>query len=64
MGDGKDATTAAAAAAAPADATETAKKVPTKRICCACPETKKARDACVFEKGEEGCKQFIEVCCF
>lgn len=28
--------------------------------CCACPETKKARDACIVEKGEENCKDLIE----
>ncbi|XP_025921253.1 cytochrome c oxidase copper chaperone isoform X2 [Apteryx rowi] len=28
--------------------------------CCACPETKKARDACIIEKGEENCGHLIE----
>ncbi|KAM5280875.1 cytochrome c oxidase copper chaperone [Ctenodactylus gundi] len=28
--------------------------------CCACPETKKARDACIIEKGEEHCGHLIE----
>ncbi|TEA31598.1 hypothetical protein DBR06_SOUSAS7710034, partial [Sousa chinensis] len=28
--------------------------------CCACPETKKARDACIIEKGEENCGPLIE----
>ncbi|XP_056098218.1 cytochrome c oxidase copper chaperone [Rhinichthys klamathensis goyatoka] len=28
--------------------------------CCACPETKKARDACIIEKGEECCTGLIE----
>ncbi|KAK2905143.1 hypothetical protein Q8A67_006942 [Cirrhinus molitorella] len=28
--------------------------------CCACPETKKARDACIIEKGEESCTHLIE----
>ncbi|KAK6485613.1 cytochrome c oxidase copper chaperone-like isoform X1 [Huso huso] len=28
--------------------------------CCACPETKKIRDACIIEKGEESCKDLIE----
>ena len=37
------------------------KKVPTKKICCACPETKKARDACLIVNGEDGCKALIEV---
>ncbi|XP_015199320.1 cytochrome c oxidase copper chaperone [Lepisosteus oculatus] len=41
------------------DATEPQEKKPLKP-CCACPETKKARDACIMEKGEEGCKDLIE----
>jgi cytochrome c oxidase assembly protein subunit 17 len=28
--------------------------------CCACPETRDARDTCVFEKGEENCKDLIK----
>nr|BAN20474.1 unkown protein [Riptortus pedestris] len=28
--------------------------------CCACPETKKARDACIIEKGELNCQSLIE----
>ncbi|XP_037645992.1 cytochrome c oxidase copper chaperone [Sebastes umbrosus] len=28
--------------------------------CCACPETKKVRDACIIEKGEESCTGLIE----
>ncbi|KHJ75483.1 cytochrome C oxidase copper chaperone [Oesophagostomum dentatum] len=28
--------------------------------CCACPETKKARDQCIVEKGEEHCGDLIE----
>jgi len=33
-----------------------------KKICCCCPETKKARDECVLMKGEEhdDCKKLIE----
>lgn len=30
-----------------------------KKICCACPDTKRARDACVVGKGEEFCKKEI-----
>lgn len=30
------------------------------RPCCACPETKKARDACIVENGEENCGELIE----
>ena len=28
--------------------------------CCACPETKKARDECIIENGEENCSRLIE----
>ncbi|KIH61985.1 cytochrome C oxidase copper chaperone [Ancylostoma duodenale] len=28
--------------------------------CCACPETKKARDQCIIENGEENCGELIE----
>ncbi|XP_042190207.1 cytochrome c oxidase copper chaperone [Callorhinchus milii] len=28
--------------------------------CCACPDTKKVRDACIIEKGEENCRDLIE----
>ncbi|XP_011157378.1 cytochrome c oxidase copper chaperone-like [Solenopsis invicta] len=28
--------------------------------CCACPETKKARDECIITKGEEKCGDLIE----
>lgn len=28
--------------------------------CCACPETRKPRDACIVEKGEDACKDLIE----
>ena len=31
-----------------------------KKICCSCPETKKARDICLMEKGEHLCKDLIE----
>ncbi|XP_017782494.1 PREDICTED: cytochrome c oxidase copper chaperone [Nicrophorus vespilloides] len=28
--------------------------------CCACPETKRARDACIIENGQENCGDLIE----
>lgn len=28
--------------------------------CCSCPETKKVRDECVFQKGEENCQELIQ----
>ncbi|OMO55629.1 Cytochrome c oxidase copper chaperone [Corchorus capsularis] len=33
---------------------------PKKKICCACPETKKLRDECIVENGEEACSKWIE----
>ena len=31
-----------------------------KKMCCACPETKKARDECMVLNGEDQCQKFIE----
>jgi cytochrome c oxidase assembly protein subunit 17 len=31
-----------------------------KKICCACPDTRKPRDLCVVERGEEHCRDAIE----
>ncbi|XP_014678885.1 PREDICTED: cytochrome c oxidase copper chaperone-like [Priapulus caudatus] len=28
--------------------------------CCACPETKKIRDECIIQNGEENCQHLIE----
>ncbi|CAH4030219.1 unnamed protein product [Pieris brassicae] len=33
---------------------------PKLKPCCACPETKRARDACIIENGEEECGSLIE----
>ncbi|KAK1323159.1 hypothetical protein QJS10_CPA02g00840 [Acorus calamus] len=33
---------------------------PKKKICCACPDTKKLRDECIVEHGEEACSKWIE----
>lgn len=30
------------------------------KACCACPETKRIRDACIMENGEENCRHLIE----
>lgn len=38
----------------------TEEKKPKCKACCACPETKRARDACIIEKGEENCTELIE----
>ena len=34
-----------------------------KKICCCCPETKQARDACILSNGEEDadCQRLIEL---
>lgn len=47
-------------AAAAAPAAPEAEEVKKDKACCACPETKKARDACIIEKGEEHCGDLIE----
>lgn len=44
----------------PAEVTAAAGKEGKPKACCACPETKKARDACIVEKGEENCGDLIE----
>ncbi|KAL7385477.1 hypothetical protein ABVT39_022338 [Epinephelus coioides] len=46
-------------AAGPEPVTEAPEQKPLKP-CCACPETKKVRDACIIEKGEESCTDLIE----
>ncbi|XP_009626764.1 cytochrome c oxidase copper chaperone 2-like isoform X2 [Nicotiana tomentosiformis] len=33
---------------------------PKKKICCACPDTKKLRDECIVEHGESACEKWIE----
>ncbi|XVF18839.1 hypothetical protein REPUB_Repub11eG0057300 [Reevesia pubescens] len=40
--------------------TPAAESKPKKKICCACPETKKLRDECIVEHGEEACAKWIE----
>lgn len=45
--------------AAPAPASQGGEKKKLKP-CCACPETRKARDECIAEKGQENCKELIE----
>lgn len=40
---------------------EAEKKAPPKcKACCACPETKRVRDECIVEKGQENCTDLIE----
>ncbi|KAK9288140.1 hypothetical protein L1049_016588 [Liquidambar formosana] len=33
---------------------------PKKKICCACPDTKKLRDECIVELGEAACSKWID----
>jgi len=42
------------------DQTTPNKDKPKLKICCACPDTKKTRDQCVVERGQENCTSFIE----
>ncbi|XVF78513.1 hypothetical protein PTKIN_Ptkin14bG0140200 [Pterospermum kingtungense] len=44
----------------PAKTAPVAESKPKKKICCACPETKKLRDECIVEHGEEACAKWIE----
>ncbi|XP_077292565.1 cytochrome c oxidase copper chaperone COX17 [Arctopsyche grandis] len=46
-------------AAAPDTPAVSAEK-PKCKACCACPETKRVRDACIVENGEENCTKLIE----
>ncbi|MCD7467922.1 Cytochrome c oxidase copper chaperone [Datura stramonium] len=41
-------------------ATVPADSKPKKKMCCACPETKKQRDECIVEHGEPACEKWIE----
>ncbi|XVF18840.1 hypothetical protein REPUB_Repub11eG0057400 [Reevesia pubescens] len=40
--------------------TPAAESKPKRKICCACSETKKLRDECIVEHGEEACTKWIE----
>jgi len=54
-------TPVAAEVAAPVvDNGAVAEDKPKLKPCCACPETKKARDVCIVEKGEAECGDLIE----
>ncbi|XP_071337842.1 cytochrome c oxidase copper chaperone [Trachinotus anak] len=52
--------TLSAASVESAPATESTEQKKPLKPCCACPETKKVRDACIIEKGEEKCTHLIE----
>ncbi|XP_071736662.1 cytochrome c oxidase copper chaperone 2 [Rutidosis leptorrhynchoides] len=40
--------------------TSSSETKPKKKICCACPDTKKLRDECIVEHGESACAKWIE----
>lgn len=40
--------------------TTNAESKPKKKICCACPDTKKLRDECIVEHGEDACGKWID----
>ena len=44
----------------PASSEGTGEEKPKLRPCCACPETKRARDECIIENGEANCTDLIE----
>ena len=47
-------------AAVQSTATEAPPAAKPKKICCACPETRKVRDECVTHNGEDACAESIE----
>lgn len=51
---------APAPAPAVAESSNLASQSKPKKICCACPDTKKARDECMVLNGEDACKALIE----
>lgn len=42
------------------DGTQGEEKKPKCKACCACPETKRVRDACIVENGAENCQKEIQ----
>ncbi|XP_050883051.1 cytochrome c oxidase copper chaperone 1 [Lathyrus oleraceus] len=52
--------TATATTAAAATACEVSNAPKKKKICCACPDTKRLRDECIVENGEDACAKWIE----
>eukprot|EP00325_Prymnesiales_sp_UTEX-LB-985_P028780 CAMPEP_0174723074 /NCGR_PEP_ID=MMETSP1094-20130205/40003_1 /TAXON_ID=156173 /ORGANISM="Chrysochromulina brevifilum, Strain UTEX LB 985" /LENGTH=70 /DNA_ID=CAMNT_0015924049 /DNA_START=32 /DNA_END=244 /DNA_ORIENTATION=+ len=42
------------------DAAPEQERKPKCKICCACPDTRKLRDECIVENGEEKCSPMIE----
>ncbi|XP_058779583.1 cytochrome c oxidase copper chaperone 1-like [Vicia villosa] len=54
------ATAPATTTAATETACEVSKAPKKKKICCACPDTKRIRDECIVEHGEDACAKWIE----
>ncbi|ELR13334.1 copper chaperone, putative [Acanthamoeba castellanii str. Neff] len=55
------ATATSSTSAAPAAAAAPTTNAAGKRICCVCKDTKKVRDECIFQFGEEKCQEPIEL---
>ncbi|KAF8657727.1 hypothetical protein HU200_037532 [Digitaria exilis] len=53
-------TEASHSAEQPATTAPVSETKPKKKICCACPDTKKLRDDCIVQNGEDACGKFIE----
>jgi cytochrome c oxidase assembly protein subunit 17 len=53
-------TMSATITAQPTPTNDSTKEAPKKKICCACPDTKKIRDECIVKFGQEKCTDVIE----
>jgi cytochrome c oxidase assembly protein subunit 17 len=53
-------TEASDSAQEPAEPVPAPETKPKKKICCACPDTKKLRDDCIMQHGEGTCGKYIE----
>ncbi|XP_051187772.1 cytochrome c oxidase copper chaperone 1 [Lolium perenne] len=60
MGNTSSVATAAPVSEEKAVQTPASDTKPKKKICCACPDTKKLRDECIVEHGEDACGKWIE----
>jgi cytochrome c oxidase assembly protein subunit 17 len=47
--------------AQPNTSTNTSTTKPQLKICCACPDTKRPRDECIAQFGEDKCGELIEM---
>lgn len=60
MGSSTSTPVAPAPTPVPAPVEGATKSPPKCKACCACPDTKRVRDACIVEQGEENCQDLIE----